>query len=234
MSGARKKNEARQPDDDGEYWRCTLLETWTRLRVGRGLGQNETDAAIELWTCIKRRPAHQDSPLPLVSDGWGGHREALVEVYGRVPPYRGRGRPPTRKQPAATWQYTQMVKQHDDQGHFIGVDIRIIYGDADTLRTTGQSTAYSERTNLTARHMSSRLVRQTLGFSKQVVMLRASSIWEDAVYNLTRPVKTLRLAVFQDRRRWQPPSPAMAAGLTDHLWSIRELLTRIPVLANSI
>jgi hypothetical protein len=65
-------------------------------------------------------------------------------------------------------------------------------------------------------------------------MLRASSLWEDVVYNLTRPVKTLRLAVFQDGRRWQPRSPAMAAGLTDHLWSIRELLMRIPVPANSI
>ena len=202
--------------------------------MGRGLGQNETEAAIDLWTHIKRRHAHQDSPPPLVSDGWGGHREALVEVYGHVPPYRGRGRPPTRKQPEATWQYTQMVKQHDTQGHFTGVDIRIIYGDADTLNVTGQSTAYSERTNLTARHMNSRLVRQTLGFSKQVVMLRASSIWEDVVYNLTRPVKTLRLAVFQEGRRWQPRSPAMAAGLTDHLWSIRELLTRIPVPTNSI
>jgi hypothetical protein len=204
------------------------------LRVGRGLGQNETEAAIDLWTSIKRRPAHQDSPPPLVSDGWGGHREALVEVYGHVPPYRGRGRPPTRKQPDATWQYTQMVKQHDDQGHFVGVAIRIIYGGADTLQTTGQSTAYSERTNLTARHMNSRLVRQTLGFSKQVAMLRASSIWEDVVYNLARPVKTLRLAVFQEGRRWQPRSPAMAAGLSDHLWSMRELLTRIPVPTNSI
>ncbi len=110
----------------------------------------------------------------------------------------------------------------------------MIYGDADTLNVTGQSTAYSERTNLTARHMNSRLVRQTLGFSKQVVMLRADSIWEDVVYNLTRTVKTLRLAVFQEGRRREPRSPAMAAGLTDHRWSIRELLTRIPVPTNRI
>ena len=96
-------------------------------------------------------------------------------MYGHVPPYRGRGRPPTRKQPEATWQYTQMVKQHDDQGHCIGVDFRMIYGNADTLNSTGPSTASSERTNLTARHLNSRLVRQTLGFSKRVVMLRASA-----------------------------------------------------------
>ncbi len=82
--------------------------------------------------------------------------------------------------------------------------------------------------------MNSRLVRETLGFSKRVVMLRASSVWEDVVYNLTRTVNTLRLAVFQEGRRWQSRSPAMAAGLTDHLWSIRELLTRIPVPTHSI
>ncbi len=58
MLGAREKNEVRQPEDDGEYGRCTLIETQTRLRVGWGLGQNETEAAIDLWTAIQRRPAH--------------------------------------------------------------------------------------------------------------------------------------------------------------------------------
>jgi hypothetical protein len=198
------------------------------------LGQNETEAASDLWTNVNRRQAHPASAPPLGSDGWGGHREALVEVYGHVPPYRGRGRPPTRKQPAATGQYTQRVKPHDPQGHFTGVDIRIFYGEADTLQATGQSTAYSERTNRTARHMHSRLLRQTLGFSKQVVMLRASSLGLAIVYNLTRAVKTLRRAVFQEGRRWQPRSPAMTAGLTDPLWPIRELLTRIPVPTNSV
>jgi hypothetical protein len=82
--------------------------------------------------------------------------------------------------------------------------------------------------------MNSRLVRQTLGFPKQVVMLRASSVWEEVVYNLTRAVKTLRLPVFHEGRRWQPRSPPMAARITDHLWSIRELLTHIPVPTNSI
>jgi hypothetical protein len=93
-----------------------------------------------------------------------------------------------------------MVKQHDKHGHFLGVDIRVIYSDAQTLEARGQSTAYGECTNLTARLMNSRLIRNTAGFSKQVAILRASSVWEDGVYNLVRLVKTLRVTWFPSDR----------------------------------
>jgi hypothetical protein len=205
------------------------------LRVGRGIAQTETDAAIELWQHIQQREAHRSSPPPVLSDGWGGHREALVAVYGQVPDYSGRGRPPTRKRPGAGWHYTQMVKQRDEQGNLIGVDIRVVYGDDTTLDRTSTRTTCVERTHLTSRLMNGRLVRKTLGFSKQLAMLQAACIWEDVVYNLTRAVKTLRLEVLpQTERRWIPRSPAMAAGLTDHIWSIRELLMTIPVPTNRI
>jgi len=99
--------------------------------VGRGIGQTETEAAIQLW---------------------------------------------------------QQVKQRDKQGNLTGVDIRVIYGDDTTLSQTGTRT-----TCLTSRLMNGRLVRKILGFSKQLAMLCAACVWEDVVYNLTRPVKTLRL-----------------------------------------
>ena len=50
---------------------------------------------------------------------------------------------------------------------------------------------------------------------------------EDINYNLTRPLKTLRLEVNDGQRRWQPRTPAMAASLTDHIWSVEEVLTTI-------
>ena len=81
--------------------------------------------------------------------------------------------------------------------------------------------------------MNGRLVRKTLGFSKKREMLEAACIWEDVVYNFARHVKTLRLEVNQDGRRWRYRSPAMAAGITDHIWSVLELLTRVPVPVNS-
>jgi hypothetical protein len=60
-------------------------------------------------------------------------------------------------------------------------------------------------------------------------MLEASCAWEDGVYNLTRPVKSLHLEVNDGQRRWKSRSPAMAAGLTDHVWTIEELLTKVVI-----
>jgi len=169
----------------------------------------------------------------LVSDGWGGHREALIEVYGEVPDYSGHGRPPSLKQPGEHWQYLQMVKQRE-HGRVIGVEARVIFGEpAQVYAELELHTAYVERTNLTSRHMNGRLVRKTLGFSKRVEMLRAASVWEDMVYNLARHVKTLRLEINDGTRRWLLRSPAMAANLTDHIWSTEELLSYVPVPNNT-
>ena len=80
---------------------------------------------------------------------------------------------------------------------------------------------------LTSRQMNGRLVRKSLSFSKEREMLEASCAWEDWVYNLTRPLKALRVEVNGGRRRWQLRSPAMVAGLTDHIWTVKELLMTV-------
>ncbi len=51
--------------------------------------------------------------------------------------------------------------------------------------------------------------------------------WEDVVYNLGGSHKSLRYEVCNEERRWEKRSPAMAAGLTDHIWSFEEILTTI-------
>jgi hypothetical protein len=200
------------------------------VRAAGGIAKSETEAAIEAFEQLKERRGHRHSPPPLVSDGWGGYDEAMVEVWGKVPEYRGRGRPPTKKQPGADWQYLQMVKQREN-GRVIGMKAKTIYGEErEVLKLLGTSTSYVERTNLTSRHMNGRLVRKTLGYSKELAMLRASSIWEDALYNLGRALKTLRTENPRaGKRRWKRRSPAMAAGLTDHIWEIEELLTTLPL-----
>lgn len=205
-----------------------MIDIDTRLRAARGIAKTETEAAIEVFETLKRR-GHPDAPPPTVSDGLGGIREAMVEVYGKVPEYSGRGRPPTRKRPQPGWKYLQVVKQRQN-GRVVRTRLRVVYGnEAEVLELLGSSTAYVERTHLTSRHFNSRLVRKTLGYSKAVALHRAMAVWEDMVYNLVRPLKTLRQEVFDDpTRRWRPRTPAMVAGLTDHIWSVKELLMTIP------
>ena len=209
-----------------------MIDIDSRLRTARGIAKTETEASIEVFQTLKRR-GHPDAPPPTVSDGWGGIDDAMVEVYGVIPEYKGVGRPPTLKRPQPGWQYLQVVKQREN-GRVVSIKLRVIFGDKDeVLELLGKSTAYVERTHLTMRLFNGRLTRKTLAFSKQLKMYRASAAWEDLVYNFARPLETLRVEVFDDpKRRWQPRTPAMAAGLTDHIWTVKELLTTL-VLPNN-
>jgi hypothetical protein len=204
------------------------------LRVARGIAKTETEASQVAFQILKTVRGHPELPPPLMSDGWGGIDNALVEVYGRVPEYSGVGRPPTRKQPHPDWQYLQFIKHRDEQGRLLKTELKVIFGKpAEVLALFGKSTAYIERTHLTMRLFNGRLVRQTLGFSKDVALYQASAAWEDAIYNLGRPLKTLRQETHDSPgRRWVPRTPAMAANLTDHIWTVKELLTTV-VLPNS-
>ena len=205
-----------------------MIDSDTRLRVARGIAKTETEASQIVFATLKQR-GHPDKPPPTISDGWGGIREAMLEVYGQVPPYSGRGRPPSLKRPGQDWQYLQMVKQREN-GRVIGTELRVIYGDeAEVLALLGQSTSYIERSNLTSRHFNSRLTRKTLAFSKTIAMHQAAAVLEDAYYNLVRPHKTLRQEVIAPDRRWLPRTPAMVSALTDHIWTVKELFSKIPV-----
>jgi hypothetical protein len=196
------------------------------MRVGRAIAKTEEEVADTLMAQLKAR-GHGDAPPPMATDGKGGYREAMLETWGQVPEYCGVGRPPTRKQAQPDWHYLQVIK-HRSGYHLTGVTIKVVYGTPDEVAAVvGAHTSYVERTNLTSRQMNGRLVRKTLSYSKQLAMLEAACAWEDWVYNLTRSVKTLHVEVNAGQRRWQPRSPAMAAGLTDHIWTVKELLMTV-------
>ena len=93
------------------------------------------------------------------------------------------------------------------------------------------NTSLIERDNLSVRQHNGRTVRKTLSYSKDWQMHQYSIDFEDAVHNFVRVHSSLRVELPepQGRRKWRQRTPAMVAGLTDHVWSIRELVTyRLP------
>jgi hypothetical protein len=230
MSATREKKKYPETDASGQFWRSTLLDIDSRLRVARGIAKDETQASNAVFRLLQQR-GHPDEPPPIISDGWGGIDEALIDVYGCVPEYEGRGRPPTRKKPGSDWMYLQMVKQRNEHGRVHGTKLRVIFGTkAEVVARLGKSTAYIERSHLTSRLFNGRQVRKTLAFSKDINAYRASATWEDSYYNLIRPHKSLRLPVQDDwPQKWLPRTPAMAAKVTDHMWTVKELLMTLPL-----
>jgi hypothetical protein len=198
------------------------------LRVGHAVDASESAAAQRIW----RRwhfTLHHEQPPPLVSDGFGGHRDALLEVFGRS---KGKG---LRRYVGHDWHYLQMIKVYTEFFRVKMVRPKLIWGKRLQLQQPlPLHMAYVERTHLTSRHMNARLARRGLCASKALAPLWSSLYWCDAIYNLVHPLKTLRQPSAQADRHWIPRSPAMAAGLTDHLWSVQELLFTLPLLANPL
>ncbi|MGB9880736.1 MAG: IS1 family transposase [Anaerolineae bacterium] len=207
-----------------------MLGVGSRLRVTHGLGKDETQASLKAFQVLQQR-GHPEVWPPLISDGWGGIDDAMMAVYGLVPEYSGRGRPPVHPRPGEDWLYLQMVKQPDEHGRLPGIRLKAVWGNQEELMDLlGKSTAYIERSNLTTRLFSACLTRKTLAFSKDVELHEAAVTWEDAYYNWVRPHKSLRSETQDDpQRKWTPRTPGMAANLTDHIWSVKELLFTVPL-----
>jgi hypothetical protein len=111
------------------------------------------------------------------------------------------------------------------------VEPRIVCGEEDAIRaalaaspvSTTMNTAFVERHHGTDRHRNGRKVRKTVCFSKDWQVHNAVTYFTMYSYNFCWPVRTLR--VRQTAGGWQQRTPAMAAGLADHVWSLTEWLT---------
>ncbi len=206
------------------------------MRVSQGLAKTETEATEIALKAM--RVQGQTNLAPLISDGWGGIKEAILSVYGEIPIYKGRGRPPTKPQALSDWQYLQMVKKRNNKGHLLAIKPKAIFGKLeDLIQTFDQHTAYIERTHLSMRQANSRLTRKTLSFSKDLSLHKAAILWDDATYNFVKPLKSHRCELNPHAKRFQKRyehvTPAMAAGLTNHRWTHEELLRTVPVPTNS-
>ena len=225
-------------------WKAEELPS--RLRVASVVGKRTEKEATELVSKVKER---SDGTIPLfVSDNLDGYPNALLNVYGeREEPKREKkrpGRPRTKPivKPPADLQYAQVVKRRDEHGKITSIDRRVVFGTEEKVKEklgeagcyTTISTAHVESDNLMSRQTSSRLVRDALSFSKEMDALRYQTALDDVAHNFLRHHDPLRMRLKKLQptkgkkgtpKRWMQRTPAMAAGSTDHRWTMEELMT---------
>jgi IS1 family transposase/transposase-like protein len=229
-------------DTYGDAWVWVAFAPEWRLVVAFVVGQR-TQAEANL---LLERVAYVTTELIpfFTSDQLPEYRTALLQVYGKwdQPPRRGtRGpHPHPRRVPPKELRYAQVGKTRE-RGHVVAVDHKVVFGDAEriaallTMLPTSATinTSFVERENLAFRQHNRRLTRKTNGFSKELPWLE-KQLWLSLAYtHLVLPHDSLsqELPTVEPTRgtgsprRWQPRTPAMAAGLTDHAWKTDELLS---------
>jgi hypothetical protein len=171
----------------------------------------------------------------LFTDGEVSYASLFPEIFGQAyrPSRQGdRGRfRDLRYRIPRTLAHVQIVKHREGQ-RVMAVDIRYAHGSQrcvqevlDQLGYTTPNTSAIERRNGTARRMSAQQVRRSLAFARRDDTKVALGWWGLTVYNWCRPHRSLRLPLAESEgKKFEPRTPAMALGLTDSLWSIREVL----------
>lgn len=204
------------------------------------MGNRNLYAARRLLRSVRRCLAKATWPL-FTSDALRHYAHVLLEGFGvwqRPKPTGKPGRPrnPTRV-PHPGLGYVQVDKRRK-KGRVVKVQRSIVFGlEKDILARAQQlrranghkgkiNTAYVERQNLTMREENGRLSRKTLAFSKNRRDLQGQLDFWRAYANFVRPHRSLRVPAPKDSgpKRWLPRTPVMAAGVTDHIWSLKELL----------
>ena len=208
------------------------LDPESRLVVSLVVGKRTADATHALVRDFRRRTGGRVMRL-MTSDAYPVYEEAIRDAYGQtvVPPRTGRpGRPrnPHTAVPPALAYAT--VHKEKENNRVVRVSTRVVFGTAVAVAlalaasAVGRvvNTSFVERHNGTDRNRCSRKVRKSYGFSKDWAVHRAASVFSYFSYNFCWPVRTLR--VKGEHGRWPKRTPAMAAGLADHVWAVSEWL----------
>ncbi|WP_435011935.1 hypothetical protein P12x_006169 (plasmid) [Tundrisphaera lichenicola] len=200
--------------------------------IGVVSGERTAANVVAVIDDFKRRTGGRLMDL-ITTDGYQAYENAILEAYGETitPPRtgkRGRPRAPYKVEPVGLTY--AVVEKTQERGRVVAIATRVIFGTmAAVAAALGMSrvsrsinTSFVERQNGTDRHRNARKTRKTYRFSKDWRHHESVTYLTMYVSNFCWPVRTLRIK--DDQGIWRKRSPAMAAGLADHVWSIPEWL----------
>jgi IS1 family transposase/transposase-like protein len=220
--------------EDGRQWVWISFAPEYRLILAAWVGSRTYESALQL---IRMTAAVVLGVPCFFSDGFSCYLAALSEVYHTLKTFPRTGKPGRPKQPLKEPHpelvYGQVIKK-TQKGRLQALVYRVRCG-AKRLEDRGLSisTSLLERLNLTLRHALAPLVRKSASFCKDRTQMRRRVVLFQAFYNFARPHMSLRLSLPDKdqydpgliKPKWLSRTPGMAAGLTDHVWTFRELLT---------
>jgi transposase-like protein/IS1 family transposase len=220
--GQVQADEIRVKTQGGRVWMALALMVSTRLWLAGAVSPHRDLSLIRrLIERVHRCARHR--PLLVCTDGLCSYIRAIRETF-RAPERTGApGRPRLRP-----WRHVfiaQVVKRYE-QRHVVAVERRIVEGTparVETLRRRAQgdgviNTAYIERLNATFRERLAALTRRGRALARRTVTWHHGMYLIGTVDNFCTPHASLRYAR-------GATTPAMAAGITDHCWTGRELLS---------
>ncbi len=187
-----------------------------------------------------------DSVPLFLTDGFKEYMSALLTHYGRwvqSPRRHAQGPAPRpRWMPLPQLRYAQVVKTVRRR-RLVRVRHRVVFGTLDAVNHVLApygwqiNTAFVERLNLDIRQHVAAIGRRVITMCKHEAGLHQQLTLYQTYHNFGLPHTSLRQPLSQpvpthgsgSAKRWRPRTPAMAAGLTDHVWTLREvLLFRVP------
>jgi len=227
------------------HWVWVALDPVTKLLLALEVGERTLAMAQRLVHQVAQVLAPDCVPL-FLTDGFKEYLRAVLTHYGhwaQRPRSWATGRlPKPRWLPLAQLQYAQVIKT-TRRRRLVAVRSRVVFGTLAGIKQVLASrgwqinTAFIERANLTIRQHVAAVGRRVTTLCKGETGLRQQLAVYHVYYNCCLPHASLRLPFPQpvltkglgSAKRWRPCTPAMAAGLTDHVWTLREvLLFRVP------
>jgi IS1 family transposase len=223
-----KKQKHCRPGEDrcGDCWDHVALDGQSRLVLSVVAGKRTEANACQVVHELRERT--DGRPLNLITtDEYPAYATALAAVYAEPAP-QGATTPPTERLPP--WLVYATVHKTRENNQVVQVEARLVFGTLVSLAAAlvwavlgCVSTVFVERSNGTDRGRNSRKARKTYRFSKDWEVHRAMTFFTLYSGNFCWAVRTLREEVVP-RKRYRQRTAAMVAGLTDHVWTLKEWL----------